>query len=146
MQRIQAYKQTEVNTADSVRVVSLLFDGAVNFLRMSREKLKNGDIAGKGLFIGKTTAIVGELASSLNMEAGGEVARNLERLYDYVQDRLVQANLKNDLKAYEDAERVLDTLRGAWKEMEQNRTEEAIKTSAAPMPSQSNTTSLGLTA
>ena len=144
MQQI-AYKQTEVNTSDSVRVVSLLFDGAVNFLRMSREKLKQGDIAGKGLFIGKTTSIVGELSSSLNMEAG-EVARNLERLYDYVQDRLLQANMKNDLKAYEDAERVLETLRGAWKEMAQNRIEEATTTSAAPMPSHSNSNSLGLTA
>jgi len=55
------------------------------------------------------------------MEAGGEVAGNLRRLYDYILDRLLYANLKNDPRAFEEAEKVLDILRSAWKEMENGK-------------------------
>jgi|Deesub1362A_J573_1020465.scaffolds.fasta_scaffold00087_94 flagellar protein FliS len=120
MQKAAAYRQTEVNASDNVKVISLLYDGAVNFLKMARNRLQNGDISGKGFYIGKTTAIVTELSSSLNMDAG-EMAQNLSRLYDYVLDRLLDANLHNDIKAFDEAEGVLETLRSAWKEMEKNR-------------------------
>jgi len=118
MRQFDAYRKTEVDTSDSVKLVSLLYDGAVNFLKVARGKMEKRDTAGKGMYLGKVTAIVGELSSSLNMEEGGEIARNLRRLYDFVLDRLLKANLKNDMKALEEAEKVLETLRQGWKEME----------------------------
>lgn len=118
MQPLDAYKRAKVGTSDSVKVVTLLFDGAANFLRIARRDLERGDIAGKGLYLGKATSIVGELSNSLNMEQGGEIARNLRRLYDFILDRLLKANLNNDAAAIGEAERVLDILRSAWKEME----------------------------
>jgi flagellar secretion chaperone FliS len=121
MQQYDAYQKTTFDTSDNVRIVSLLFDGAINFLKLARGKMESRDIAGKGLYIGKATAIVGELTSSLNMEAGGEIARNLRRLYDFVLDRLLKANLRNDVVALDEAVKVLDTLRGGWKEMERNQ-------------------------
>jgi flagellar protein FliS len=121
MQQFDAYRKTTVDTSDNVRLVSLLFDGAVNFLKVARGKMEKQDTAGKGIYIGKVTAIVGELTSSLNMEEGGEVARNLRRLYDFVLDRLLKANLKNDMVALGEAEKVLDMLRQGWKEMERNQ-------------------------
>lgn len=138
MQDLKTYKQTEINAADSVKVVSMLYDGAVNFLKVARGKLQHGDIAGKGLYVGKTTAIVTELSVALNMETGGEVAKNLDRLYDYVIDRLMQGHLKNDLTAFDDAERVLDTLRSGWKEMEQKRNAVNGAASASSRPSLSS--------
>ena len=121
MQQYDAYQKTTFDTSDNARIVSLLFDGAVNFLKIARGKIEAGDIAGKGLFLGKATAIVGELTSSLNMEEGGEIARNLRRLYDFVLDRLLKANLKNDVGALDEAVKVLDMLRGGWKEMERHQ-------------------------
>jgi flagellar protein FliS len=118
MRQFDAYRKAAVDTSDNVRIVSLLFDGAVNFLKVARGKMEKHDIAGKGIYIGKATAIVGELSKSLNMEEGGEIARNLRRLYDFVLDRLLKANLRNDMKALDEAERVLETLRSGWKEME----------------------------
>lgn len=118
MRQFDAYRKATVDTSDNVKLVSLLFDGAVNFLKVARGKMEQRDIAGKGIYIGKATAIVGELSSSLNMEEGGEIARNLRRLYDFVLDRLLKANLKNDLTALSEAERVLEMLRSGWKEME----------------------------
>ena len=118
MQQAAVYMKTEVNTSDNVRIISMLYDGAINFIRVAKKKMEQNDRAGKGLYLVKATAIVAELSSSLNMEAGGEVARNLRRLYDYVLDRLLYANMKNDLKAFDDAEKILDVLRGAWQEIE----------------------------
>jgi flagellar protein FliS len=121
MQQFDAYQKTTFDTSDNVRIVSLLFDGAINFLKLARGKMEARDIGGKGLYIGKATAIVGELTSSLNMEEGGEIARNLRRLYDFVLDRLLKANLKNDVTSLDEAIKVLELLRGGWKEMERSQ-------------------------
>lgn len=118
MRQFDAYRKAEIGTSDNVRIVSLLFDGAVNFLKVARRRMEQRDIPGKGICIGKAASIVCELNSSLDMEQGGEVARNLRRLYEFVQDRLLKANLRNDMASLNEAERVLETLRGGWKEME----------------------------
>ena len=121
MTQYEEYRKTAIDTSDNVRIVSLLFDGAVNFLKVARVKMEQNDIAGKGVYLGKATAIVSELLKALNIEEGGEIAKNLWRLYDFVLDRLLKANLKNDLKSLEEAERVLDNIRCGWKEMERSR-------------------------
>jgi len=130
MQPYDDYRKATIDTSGNVRIVSLLFDGAINFIKLGRVKMGERNIAEKGLYIGKATAIVGELTSSLNMEEGGEIARNLRRLYDFVLDRLLKANLKNDVVALDEAEKVLQTLREGWKAMERSQ----AATHAAPLP------------
>jgi len=122
MQQLSEYRKAEVNTSDRVKVISLLYDGAINFIKVARKRIELGDLAGKGLYIGKASSVVGELLSSLNMEEGGEIAKNLSRLYDFVMDRLINANMKNDEKALDEAEKVLDVLRSAWKDLGKNNT------------------------
>ena len=122
MLQLSNYRKVEINTSDSVKVISLLFDGGINFIKVARKRIELGDIAGKGLYIGKASSVVGELLSSLNMEEGGEIAKNLSRLYDFVMDRLINANMKNDEKALDEAEKVLDVLRSAWKDLGKNNT------------------------
>ena len=122
MQQLSEYRKAEVNTSDRVKVISLLYDGAINFIRVARKRMELGDIAGKGLYIGKASSVVGELLSSLNMEAGGDIAKNLRRTYYFVMDRLINANMKNDQKALDEAEKVLDVLRSAWKDLGKNNT------------------------
>ena len=122
MQQLSEYRKVEVNTSDRVKVISMLYDGSINFIKVARKRMELGDIAGKGLYIGKASSVVGELLSSLNMEEGGEIAKNLSRLYDFVMDRLINANMKNDQKALDEAENVLDVLRSAWKDLGKNNT------------------------
>jgi flagellar secretion chaperone FliS len=131
MQRYDNYRKATIDTSGNVRIVSLLFDGAINFIKLGRVKMGERDFAGKGLCIGKATSIVGELSSSLNMEEGGEIAWNLRRLYDFVLGRLLKANLKNDGIALDEAEKVLQELREGWKGMERNQ----AATHAAPFRS-----------
>ncbi len=134
------YKKTEINTSDSVRIISLMYDGALNFIRLAKEKLAAGDLAGKGLYTGKATAVIGELSSALNMKEGGEIANNLKMLYDYILDRLVHANLHNDPQGFDEAVRLLDILRSGWKELESKRND-----SAQPIASEgANTITAGL--
>ncbi len=137
MQQFDAYRKSAIDTSDNVKLVSLLFDGAVNFLKIACAKMEQRDIRGKGVYLGKVTGIVAELNSSLDMEQGGEIAQNLRKLYDFVQDRLLIANRKNDMTALKEAERVLETLRSGWKEME-------MRQSAARTPAMKASTGVGM--
>lgn len=118
MQTATLNHKTESNVSDRVQIVTMLYDGALNFIGKAKEKLEVGDILGKSQFIKKTTAIVRELANSLNME-GGEIAINLRNLYDFVLESLIKAEINNNMDALNDAEKVMDILRGSWKEMQE---------------------------
>ena len=114
---IAAYKKTVIETTDKVQIVLMLYDGALNHLKRAKFKISSGDNISKGHHFSKATSIVGELSNVLDMEKGGDISANLRRLYDFVQQRLLYANMHNDLKALEEAENVLNTIRGGWKEM-----------------------------
>lgn len=117
MQTAALNQQTELKVADRVQIVTMLYDGAINFILKAKEKLEVGDTVGKTHFIKKTSAIVRELANSLNMD-GGEIAINLRNLYDFVLESLIKAEINNSVDALNDAEKVMEILRGSWKEMQ----------------------------
>jgi flagellar protein FliS len=117
---INGYKQTVLATTDRIQITLMLYDGALNQLKMAKAKMQNGDIASKGskgIHFTKATNIISELSNVLDMEKGGELSRNLRNLYEFVLRRLLHSNLNNDIKALEDAERVVAIIRDAWKEM-----------------------------
>ncbi len=116
------YQKTEINTSDRIRIVTLMYNGAINFMKLAKEKMADGDIASKGLFIGKATAVVGELVSCLDMAQGGKIAENLKMLYDYVLDKLIDANLYNKAESLDEAIKVIEVLRDGWKELEKAQT------------------------
>jgi flagellar protein FliS len=118
MERTIAEGGTEVSSSDRIRTISLLYNGAVNFMQVAKRKLEQGDSYGKDQYIRKTSAIIKELAGSLNMDAG-DIALNLRRLYDFVLTSLDKAENQNDLTAIEDAEKVILILQEAWREMRQ---------------------------
>ena len=119
MEGVALNEQQDKNVADNIKIVSMLYNGAVNFIVKAREKMEVGDSIGKTHFINKTSAIIRELSGSLNME-GGEVARNLKNLYDFVLESLTRADADNNMKALNDAEKVVDILRSAWQEMQES--------------------------
>jgi len=112
------YQKAEINTSDRIRVVTLMYNGAINFIKLAKEKMLEGDVVNKGIFISKATAVIGELATSLNMNDGGKIAENLKALYDFVLDRLIDANLYNKTESLDESVRVLEVLRDGWKELE----------------------------
>ena len=116
--RVSEYSATEVTTANRLRLLILLYDHAIRFIDTAADRLRAGDVAAKGSYIGKALAIVGEFKNTLNFRVGGDLPLQLQRLYVFVEDRLVRANLRNDTVPLEEARRVLDILRGAWIELE----------------------------
>ncbi|MBQ4132152.1 MAG: flagellar export chaperone FliS [Desulfovibrionaceae bacterium] len=110
----QAYFQTQVTTTTQGELVVLLYDGAIKYLRLAKEKIAAKDFAEKGILISKALDIIQELDSSLNMEQGGEISVNLHSLYIFAQRQLLQANLKMDQKLVDEVITMLSSLRDAF--------------------------------
>ncbi|RJQ13374.1 MAG: flagellar export chaperone FliS [Nitrospiraceae bacterium] len=111
------YKKTVFATTDRVKIILMLYEGALTHLKIARQKIETGDIISKGRHFSKATSIISELSNVLDMEKGGEISTNLRGLYDFVLQRLLYANMNNDVKALEEAEKVMGTLKDGWKEM-----------------------------
>ena len=105
---------TKVVDADPHKLVALLFEGANERIRRAEAFLAQGDQAMKGKSIGEACAIIGHLNGSLDHEAGGEIASSLSALYDYVQTRLIEANLHNDASALRESLELLGEIESAW--------------------------------
>ena len=107
--------QTAVASADPHRMTLLLFDGAIEAIRLAQAHMGTRRIAAKCEAIGKVVCILEEgLKASVDRKVGGELAERLVALYDYITMRLLQANLRNDRKALDEAYKLLDDLRSAW--------------------------------
>ena len=124
---LAAYKKIEtdvaVDTASPYQLVLMLFDGALTAIAIARAKLEAGQTEAKGLAISKAIDIISNgLKVSLEMEAGGEIARNLDALYEYMVRRLVQANLKNQVAALDEVSSLLGEIRSSWVEIDPNKT------------------------
>lgn len=112
-----AYKEVDVTARSPLELVVMLYDGAISALEQSRDAIQQGDLLTKRRAMSKALAIVSHLQGTLNMEDGREIAEELDRLYVYVTDRIVDANVNGNAAALDDAVRVLKTLREAWSEL-----------------------------
>jgi flagellar protein FliS len=113
---LNQYQNTQVVTSSREKILLMLYDGAINFTRMAIDRLNAGDMAGKGVYIGKAQAIIAEFINTLNHEVGGEMAARLEQLYLYIMSEYSEANISRDAAHLENALKILGTLRETWVE------------------------------
>ncbi len=113
----QQYNQTQFNTIDRGRLLMMMFDGALNFLRHSRDGIAKNDKGQFARFLSKAHAVISELNNTLDFEKGGAIARELERLYDFMLFHLTSANLTKDGKKIDDVIRVLQPIADAYREI-----------------------------
>lgn len=129
-----AYAQVDlsatVGTASPVKLIQMLYDGALKAIRVGQEQLKQGNISAKVESISKAIAIIEELNASLNPEVEGELSEKLASLYDYIIRRLVHANVNNDLAPLQEVEKLLSGIRDAWAQIA-NLPEEALQSAMA---------------
>lgn len=111
-----AYKKTSVETASKEQILLMLYQAAIKNCKKAMEAIDQKNIAKKGEYIGKMQDIVVELSNSLDFEVGGEVAKELSSLYDYILYASTQANIKIDKAQLEGCLRVLNTLYDGWTE------------------------------
>lgn len=122
----QKYRNTQIQSASKEKLLLMLYEGCIRFMKQALLAIDKRDIAGRGLNIGRAYDIVAELNNTLNFEAGGDLARNLEQLYMFVTDRLTKANVQNDKKPLEEALKIMETLYTGWVEaVEKLKREEA---------------------
>jgi len=113
----QQYRATKVETAGSVDLVVMLYQGAVKFIRLALQSLDQNDAKAAHTNFVRAQDIVVELLGSLNREAGGDIAKQLAGLYDYCYRRLIVANVKRDQDAAREVIKILRDLGTAWQEI-----------------------------
>lgn len=110
--------EVAVETASPHKLILMLFDGAVAAINIAKFEMASGEIAKKGASISKAIDIITNgLRASLDMEAGGELAGRLSALYEYMAQRLLFANLKNNTATLDEVLELLISLRSAWEQI-----------------------------
>ena len=120
-----AYKSTEISTASQGKLIVMMYEGSIRFLKIAMDNLslKTYDIANNHII--KAQDIITELMLSLNMEEGGEISQNLFNIYAYMKKRLLERNMSKDRHVLAEVVKLLERLKGAWEEV-------AAKESAKP--------------
>ncbi len=116
--RMNAYGKdslrSELSAADPHRIIQMLMQGALDRLAKAKGQIERRDLAGKSETITPASAIIMSLSASLDMDVGGEVAQNLASLYDYMNNRLQDANVTLDTKAIDEVSFLLSEIKEAW--------------------------------
>lgn len=110
------YKKTSVETASKEQILLMLYQAAIKNCKKAMESIDQKNIAKKGEYIGKLQDIIVELSNSLDFEVGGDIAKELNSLYDYMMYATTQANIKIDKQPLEGVLKVLSTLYDGWTE------------------------------
>jgi flagellar protein FliS len=115
MSKLNAYRQTAVTTASKEQVLIMLYEGAIKHLKKASECCLKKDLAGKGVAVGKAHDIIIELSNSLDFNIGGDIAKNLERLYMFMVEQIIQGNMNNDSAKFDQSRALLENLLEGWK-------------------------------
>lgn len=110
------YKSIQIETATPERLLLMLYDGAIRFLNVAQQAMHDKQIETSHNNLLKAEAIIIELMSVLNFEIGGDIAKNLFALYDFMYRHLVQANIKKDPQMVQEVVDLLTDLRKTWAE------------------------------
>lgn len=110
----QKYMQNNIMLSSPEKLLLMLVDGLSRFVKTAKIAIKEKDTVKVNENLIKAQDIVVELASSLNMDY--EISENLSRLYDFVYQRLIDANIKKDIKIIEEIEPIIEELKNTWHE------------------------------
>ena len=122
-----AYKKASVNTLDQNKLIIMLYDGAIKNANFAVQYMESGEIEKVHDSLIKTKNIVTELLATLNMDQGGEIAKNLKSLYSYMFSQLVEANMEKKSEPVLSVIDLLKELRGAWVQIREKKKPEEKK-------------------
>jgi len=109
------YKQTSVTTASKGQVLIMLYEAAIKNCKLAIEAINSKNLAKKGEHIVRTNDIINELSLALDHNVGGNLSRDLERLYVFMVEQITEANINNTTKPLETVIKLLETLIDGWK-------------------------------
>ena len=115
---IESYGQVKVSTgvskSNNVELIQMLFDGLIESLATAKGHIQHNNITEKSKAISRASRIVLGLQGALDFDKGGELANNLNELYNYITRRLLHVNARNDLAALDEIHGLMTEIRGAW--------------------------------
>ncbi len=115
---IESYGEVKVTTgvskSNNVELIQMLFDGLIESLATAKGHIQHNNIAEKSKAIARASRIVLGLQGALDFDKGGELATNLNELYNYITRRLLHVNARNDLAALDEIHGLMTEIRGAW--------------------------------
>jgi flagellar secretion chaperone FliS len=111
----QQYQNNSVNTASPGELTLMLYNGCLKFIKLAKKAMEDKNIEVKNANIQKAQNIVSELMVTLNMDA--EVSKNMLSLYDYLNRRLMEANVQNDVSILNEVEEFIVDFRDTWKQV-----------------------------
>ena len=117
-----AYRQVEAQSRSPLELVVMLYDGALARLTEADGAAGRGDLRGRGIAVSKALAIITSLQETLNVQSGGAVAAELDRLYTYSSQRLLDVTLKQDASGIREVHKLLSQLRDAWQQIAESET------------------------
>jgi len=123
---LNQYRQASVETADRGQLIIIIYDHCIKWCGIAREALEAGQLARKAEACHKVEAGINELMASLDMQKGGDIAKNLWRLYDFYSHHIHEGNMKNIAENFTHVQEMMGQLREAWQkalgEVRQDRT------------------------
>jgi len=128
MNRSSVYKEVSISTSSPTNLVVLLYQGALRFLHEAVDDIKRQDYVHKRQSIDRAAAIVQYLQSTLDTEKGQDIARELNRLYDYITSRIYEGSTKLDCKPIEEVIKLLETLLSGWEQIALKEQKNAVST------------------
>lgn len=118
MAAMRQYQQVgvkvQVNEADPHRLIQMLMQGGLDRIAQARGAMERNAYAEKGALVGKAINIIGGLREVLDKETGGEVAENLDRLYEFMTMRLFEASRHNDVAKLDEVAKLLGEIKAGW--------------------------------
>lgn len=135
-QAAEVYRNVAVETAHPLKLVIMAYQGAVAALDRAVSALEEKDYRRKSEEIQKAVALVSELLAALDMERGGQIAKAFSSLYAYFLKRLLEADVRKDMKALKEVRSHLAQLQEAWEELSEG------KAQVSPKPERNATASL----
>jgi len=138
MNSARAYRETDVKTASPIQLIIMLYDECLRTLDKAERAFDFEEperIEAMNTHLLHAQDVITELAVSLDMEKGGEIAANLHNLYDFMVNHLSEANVNKDLQRIKEVHKLLSELKESWQEVEAKGAPEATTASAAPLRS-----------
>lgn len=114
---IAMYMAGNVTQADPSQIIVLLYEGAIYRIGQAIQEIEKQNTLASGIALYRALAIIGELRKSLNLEEGGEIARNLDRLYLHMHEELVKGHLAKQAPPLERVRTLLTDLNSSWRQV-----------------------------
>jgi flagellar protein FliS len=120
------YQQVAVQTSSPEKLIVMLYEGAIRFLRESIEAIESKDLDRKRQSVDRAVAIVQHLAGTLDMEKGGPLAADLYRLYGYMMSRILDGSAKLETAPLEEVIKLLGVVLSGWEELTKKAHQSAV--------------------